>query len=215
MPEHSMSLRRIGPSWRIAIGVVVAALLSTACSHARRGDLAAYCTALNDQRALLVLPVAGLTDVDQIVGRYRKMAEQAPLDIRPQWDRLAALLQKAATIDITDPAARLTVVQQAYETQNDSTDIVNHAQTVCGVALDISGTTTTTTTTTSTTIVAATATTAPAPASSSADVTASTIPPPTSDPAGAPVAEPTTAPVTPSAVPAPSPPAESVPTTIA
>lgn len=130
---------------RVLLGAwAVAAGFLQACGGGDGRSLEGYCAELSREQAAMVLPVGSLDDIDATVGLYRRLAKRAPLAIQPQWTRLAALVQAAATVDINDPAARLTIIQRAYETERDANEIVAHAAERCGVALDVSGTTTTT-----------------------------------------------------------------------
>lgn len=138
-------LRRV-PYVLVTVAIATSGLVS--CSDDPSRDTLDYCASLAKQQALLVMPVATADDVAPAVDRYLDMARRAPLVVQEPWRRLAALMQAAATIDISNAAARLDVIQQAYETKSDADLIVTHAQATCAITIDISGTTTTTTSTT-------------------------------------------------------------------
>lgn len=161
----------------VVVLMAIASSALVACNDGPSRATLDYCASLSEQQVLLVTPVATSNEVAPAVDRYLDMARRAPLVVQEPWRRLAALMQAAATIDISDAAARLDVIQQAYETKGDADFIVAHAQTTCAITIDISGTTTTTTTTVESTALAPVAepsTTAPdaAPAAETPPATA-------------------------------------------
>ena len=151
--------RRLRRAPRVVTIIVITTGALMACNRGPSRETQDYCASLAEQQVLLVMSVATANDVSPAVDRYLDMARRAPLVVQEPWRRLAALMQAAATIDISDAAARLDVIQQAYETKADADLIVTHAQTTCSITIDTSGTTTTTTTTTASTV----ATTTPTP----------------------------------------------------
>jgi hypothetical protein len=177
--------RRLRRAPYVVTAIVVSTGALIACNGGPSRETQDYCASLAEQQVLLVMPVATANDVSPAVDRYLEMARRAPLVVQEPWRRLAALMQAAATIDISDATARLDVIQQAYETKADADLIVAHAQTTCSVTIDISGTTTTTTTTTASTIATTVAPT-----------------PPVSDPPATPPAAPQTAALAPETPPA-------------
>ncbi len=185
MPAIARPLRRAPRVVTTVTGVAMMVGALAACSGEPSRDTQDYCAALAEQQSLLVMPVATADDVAPAVDRYLDMARRAPLVVQEPWRRLAALMQAAATIDISDAAARLDVIQQAYETEGDADLIVTHAQTACAITIDISGTTTTTTTTVTTTTVASVPVTEPTSTAPQATVTVPETPPATPTPAPA------------------------------
>lgn len=158
-----------------AVGIIAGSLL-VACGGGPSRETKDYCPALAAQQSLLVLPISTVDDVTTMVDRYLAMARRAPLAVQDSWQRLARLMQAAATIDISDPAARLEVIQQAYETKRDADVIVAHAQATCNVTIDVSGTTTTTTVVVTTTTSTAATSTAATPTAATTATTGAPAP---------------------------------------
>jgi len=120
----------------LVAGVLLAGLGGLAgCGDGNPRSTERYCADLAEQADQLNVDLVTLDDAEQLVDRYERFAERAPVAVADAWRQLADLVQAAAAVDLDDPAARSVVVEQAASTERATTEIVEHALAVCGVTL--------------------------------------------------------------------------------
>ena len=92
----------------IGIGPTIAG-----CSDEPQRTVAAYCEAVRgDLDALLSPAIATGTAIDATIDRYRSIAEVAPAGVEPEWQRVIAVLETAATV-IPGDQTSLEIANQA------------------------------------------------------------------------------------------------------
>jgi hypothetical protein len=120
------------------LAVAAAVIVLGSCDKGSREDR--FCTQLAKDQALLAVVPQNPGDLDQFVGRYRKLGSVAPLAIDDQWTTITALVEAVATGDVTDPATANRLRDQAVAVTKAVDDVRAYAQETCGVNLVLAGT---------------------------------------------------------------------------
>ena len=112
-----------------------AALLGAACgsSPTKAED---YCGRVQANVAALVSPaIQTQVDIDATLELYRSFAEDEPIAVQPEWERLAQSLETAATVNPADPASVQLAADTARITESAVVRIQQYTNQICGIAI--------------------------------------------------------------------------------
>ena len=124
----------------LAVGLVAVALGTmglAACDRGGRGgDTASFCADVADNIDYLrFADFQNLDQVDTIIDLYKKIGDNAPLDIEPDWDAIVLELQTVRDADLTDAEAVEEMYARIYRTEPSYLAVVDWLQVNCGVDL--------------------------------------------------------------------------------
>jgi hypothetical protein len=112
--------------------VVVSVFAVVACGSTPR-------TATNFCRQL-EKEISGMTEapvtpsaINELVERYERLLEVAPLAVEDDWRALTEMLRKTADVDAADEVSIQAVVDEAYATERSAQDAQQWVVTTCGI----------------------------------------------------------------------------------
>jgi hypothetical protein len=112
--------------------VVVSVFALVACGSTPR-------TATNFCRQL-EKEISGMTEapvtpsaINELVERYERLLEVAPLAVEDDWRALTEMLRKTADVDAADEESIQAVVDEAYATERSAQDAQQWVVTTCGI----------------------------------------------------------------------------------
>jgi hypothetical protein len=112
--------------------VVVSVFAVVACGSTPR-------TATNFCRQL-EKEISGMTEapvtpsaINELVERYERLLEVAPLAVEDDWRALTEMLRKTADVDAADEESIQAVVDEAYATERSAQDAQQWVVTTCGI----------------------------------------------------------------------------------
>lgn len=124
--------------WRrvtvVASGVVLVGMSLSACADKKR-DATQFCRQLALELPGLRAPLQSQSDVDQLIERYRRIGEVAPLAVSKDWNTLTALLEETARVDAGDAAQLEELAQSAYAKNTAAQQALTWTRDTCGVDL--------------------------------------------------------------------------------
>jgi len=95
-----------------------------------------YCSDVQANLAALVTPaIATEADIAATLDLYRSLADQAPIAVQPEWERLVQSLETAATVNPADPASVQLAADTARITESAAVRIQQYTNQICGVAI--------------------------------------------------------------------------------
>lgn len=106
-----------------------------------------FCRQLEKEVAGIAETPATPNAIDDMVGRYERLLEVAPLAVESDWKALTELLRAAADMDASDTEVVQDVVDQAYSTERAAKDAMQWVMTNCGVDISTGASITPATTT--------------------------------------------------------------------
>ena len=127
--------RALVPTVTFAVAVAV---LGSCDKGSREERFCKQLAAVQDELSVVPQDPA---DLDQFVGRYRKLARVAPLAIDEQWATITELVEAVALADVTNPLTADRLRDQAVAATKAVDDVRSYARSTCGVDL-VLGTTT-------------------------------------------------------------------------
>lgn len=129
--RRSLTMRSLAAS--------AALMLIAGCASGPERSTGAFCERLRAEQPHLEGPLATPEDVQRLVELYRDLAALAPLAIQEEWDRITALVEAAASVDLGDPAAVDALREQAYATERAARDVSAWVADRCGITLPVGG----------------------------------------------------------------------------
>lgn len=123
MHRSPLALERRRRRARRALGAVAVAAvgaLTPACGDEQpgAGDPERFCGEIAaDVDAIVAPSLLDETDLDDLLDRYRRLGELAPLAIEDDWAALVVNFETASTVVPSDPASVQRAVAQAYATE--------------------------------------------------------------------------------------------------
>jgi hypothetical protein len=106
-----------------------------ACGDGGAGDAGRFCARVEAEQAALSGGIVTPLDASAAVTRYQELADLAPLAIRDEWAQLTAVVEAAATADVTDPAERDRLTELAYGSEQAARTVDQWVTERCGVRL--------------------------------------------------------------------------------
>ncbi len=95
-----------------------------------------YCGEVRANLATLVSPaIQTEVDIDATLELYRMLAEQAPIAVQAEWERLVVSLETASTVNPADPASVQLAADTARITESAAVRIQQYTNQICGVAI--------------------------------------------------------------------------------
>lgn len=137
----------------VVIGIAAPMAIAMAgCSDEPERTVATYCDAVRGDLEVLMNPaiVTG-TDIDATIDRYRSIAAVAPAAVEPEWQRVIAVLETAATVIPGDQTSLEIANQAALAGASAYGELQQYTQVEC--AIDIGTPPTPTNPVTATTVV--------------------------------------------------------------
>ncbi|MCX6522545.1 MAG: hypothetical protein NTZ21_17950 [Actinobacteria bacterium] len=137
----------------VAIGAGIGiGSIAAGCSDTPERTVAAYCAAVGADLQVLMNPaIATGADIDATIDRYRSIAEVAPAQVEPEWQRVIEVLETAATVIPGDQASLELANQAALAGAPAYVEVQQYTQQQC--ALDVGTPPTPTNPVTATTVV--------------------------------------------------------------
>ena len=124
--------------WRrvavVASGVVLVGMSISACAEKRR-DATQFCRRLAFELPGLHAPLQSQSDIDQLIERYRRLRDLAPLSVSKDWNTLTLLLEESARVDTGDAAKLEELAKSAYAKNTAAQQALAWTRDTCGVDL--------------------------------------------------------------------------------
>lgn len=117
-------------------GLCAVGLAVTACGD-KRNDATNFCRQLQQELPGLSAPLTSQSAIDQMVARYRRLGDVAPLSVDKDWEALTDLMAQAAKVDTNDPTEMETFAEEALVANSASQRALRWVLNTCGV--DLSG----------------------------------------------------------------------------
>jgi hypothetical protein len=132
------STKRQSNVWRrvavVATGVFIVGVSLSACGDKKR-DATQFCRQLALELPGLRAPLQSQSDVDQLIERYRRIGDVAPLSVSKDWNTLTALLQETARVDTGDVEELEELAKSAYSKNTGAQQALAWTRDTCGVDL--------------------------------------------------------------------------------
>lgn len=126
--------------WRrvaiVASGVALVGMSVSACAEKKR-DATQFCRQLAIELPGLRAPLQNQSDIDQMVERYRRLGDVAPLSVSKDWNILTALLEESAKVDTGDAAELEELAKSAYAKNTAAQQALAWTRDTCGVDLSV------------------------------------------------------------------------------
>jgi hypothetical protein len=132
-PPKDMATRR---ARSLAIGLCCVGLLVSGCGD-KRNDATNFCRQLEQELPGLSARLTSQSEIDQMVARYRRLGEVAPLAVAEDWDALTSLMADAAKVNPNDQTEMETFAEEALVANSASQRALRWVLNTCGV--DLSG----------------------------------------------------------------------------
>lgn len=117
-------------------GLGLLGLATTACNE-KRNDATNFCRQLQQELPGLSAPLTSQSAIDQMVARYRRLGEVAPLSVADDWDALTSLMEDAAKVNPNDQTELQVFAEEALVANSASQRALRWVSNTCGV--DLSG----------------------------------------------------------------------------
>ena len=121
---------------RLVLGLCCVGLLTSACGD-KRNDATNFCRQLDQELPGLSAPLTSQSAIDQMVARYRRLGDVAPLAVAEDWDALTSLMADAAKVNPNDQTEMETFAEEALVANSASQRALRWVLDTCGV--DLSG----------------------------------------------------------------------------
>ena len=132
---------------RLTLALIPALLALGACGSTPR-TATNFCRQLaNEIDGIAELP-ATPDAINELVERYERLLDVAPLAVEDDWRALTELLRAAADLDASNEESVQDVVDQAYANERAAQDAMEWVMTNCGVDISTGGSVTPVVTTT-------------------------------------------------------------------
>lgn len=118
----------------LAVVVAVSPLLASCSSSERTGT--AFCRQLAHEIPAIAGPITTKTAANEVVSRYERLLDVAPLTIESDLRTLTDVLRRAAKLDAQDPAAAQKLADDAYKSNQAALNVKEWVISTC--AVDIS-----------------------------------------------------------------------------
>lgn len=114
-----------------AAAVVPFGLLATSCGD-DGGDTARFCAEVKEHTVELTSRPESMADFDSMLDTYRRIGDDAPLEIEPHWQALVINYETASTVDVADPESVQRALAQAYATEESAIAVHGYVTSTCG-----------------------------------------------------------------------------------
>lgn len=121
---------------RLLAAVCIVGLVATGCNE-KRNDATNFCRQLQKELPGLSAPLRSQSAIDQMVARYRRLGEVAPLSVSEDWDALTELMAEAAKVNPNDQTELQGFAEEALVANSASQRALRWVLGTCGV--DLSG----------------------------------------------------------------------------
>ena len=111
----------------------------TGCNRGTVPSGKAFCDRVSARLAELRGPVADPAAARASVQAYRDLGAVAPAPVRDAWKAVTALVESAASLDLTSPEAQSTFAERALAAAPQVKTITDYAHDTCGVDLKPAG----------------------------------------------------------------------------
>ena len=118
----------------VATGMLIIGVSMSACAEKKR-DATQFCRQLAVELPGLRAPLQSQSDVDQLIQRYRRIGDVAPLSVSKDWNTLTALLQQTAQVDTGDTKELEELAKSAYSKNTAAQQALAWTRDTCGVDL--------------------------------------------------------------------------------
>lgn len=112
-------------------GVALCVGITTSCSDPDR-TAGRFCSELQEQLPAITVSPATSSDIDDLVGRFKKLNELTPLAIEEQWQVLTDLVEQASDVIPSDPASRQSIADAAYKAERPTREVTFWVESTCG-----------------------------------------------------------------------------------
>jgi len=109
-------------------------LLATSCGD-DGGDTARFCAQVKDHSTELTSRPETVAGYGEMLDLYRRIGDDAPLAIEPEWQALVINYETASTVDVTDPGSMQRALAQAYATEESAVAVHQFVSARCGTDL--------------------------------------------------------------------------------
>jgi hypothetical protein len=105
--------------------------LSQGCSDPDR-TAGRFCADLQAELPSLTTPPASTGDIDDLVGRFKKLNAVTPLAIEEEWQILTDLVEMASDVIPSDPISRQELADAAYKAERPTREMTYWVESTCG-----------------------------------------------------------------------------------
>lgn len=130
----SVSRRSLTRRSTTCAAVIALVVVASSCSDPDR-TAGNFCAELATQLPALSGPLVEPSDIDDLVRRYERLDDIAPLAIEADWRALTELMRAAADVDVDNPDSRQEVADLAYRTERPARDVAIWVETTCGLTM--------------------------------------------------------------------------------
>ena len=120
------------PRALIGAGLAAAALLA-GCRTTTTPSAAAFCRRVEANRSVLHGGGADAAGVARTLAAYRNVAQVAPAGVRDAWGTVTALVESAASADLSEPQTNERLAARSLAAKPEIDSIVNYTKSTCGL----------------------------------------------------------------------------------
>ena len=107
----------------------------TGCTKTATPSAAAFCRRIAANKQALQGPAGDAAALGRTLTAYRTVGQVAPIAVRDAWTTVTALIESAATADLTQPQASEGLAARALAAKPEIDAIVSYARTTCDLDL--------------------------------------------------------------------------------
>ena len=139
--------RRLAPGERarprafVGASLAAAALLS-GCRTTTTPSAAAFCRRVEANRSVLQGAGADAAGVARTLAAYRNVAQVAPAGVRDAWGTVTALVESAASADLSEPQTNERLAARSLAAKPEIDSIVTYTKSTCGLDIAAAATVT-------------------------------------------------------------------------
>ena len=124
---------RARPRVPIAVAGLAVAALVTGCRTTTTPSAAAFCRRVEANRSVLQGAGTDAAGVARTLAAYRNVAQVAPAGVRDAWGTVTALVESAASADLTVPQTNERLAARSLAAKPEIDSIVNYTKSTCGL----------------------------------------------------------------------------------
>ena len=124
------------------VSMLLALTAPTVLSACNRGTVAsgtAFCDRVAKRLPELKGPVTDGDTAKRAVAAYKDVGTVAPAPVREAWATVTSLVQAAASLDVTSPAAQSAFAERAIAADPQITLVVTYTRDTCGIEFSPKG----------------------------------------------------------------------------
>ena len=117
----------------IAVAGLAIAALVTGCRTTTTPSAAAFCRRVEANRSVLQGAGTDAAGVARTLAAYRNVAQVAPAGVRDAWGTVTALVESAASADLTVPQTNERLAARSLAAKPEIDSIVHYTKSTCGL----------------------------------------------------------------------------------